>query len=263
MSRVVVTGSLEAMEDALLLDVRPVGAMTVGGKFPAMFAPITGSAVSIGEKAQPNFEAILKLKPDVIFGTTKFNPDVLQKLEKIAPTIPVSHIATNWEANLRVLAEVTGKQDRVDAVLSQYRQTLANTRAKLGDRYKEKKVVVVRIRNGDIMIYRDDIYLNPTLYGELGLPVPLEIKTAQSQQSISLEKFSEINPDVLFVQFAEEENPKHPKALDDLKNNPIWNSIRAVRDGRVYVNVVDPMAQGGTAWSKIQFLKAVADKLGG
>jgi iron complex transport system substrate-binding protein len=79
--RIVITGSLEAMEDALVLGVKPVGAMTVGGKFPDMFAAITDAAESIGEKQQPNVETILKLKPDVILSTTKFPPDVSEKKE--------------------------------------------------------------------------------------------------------------------------------------------------------------------------------------
>lgn len=72
--RIVITGSLEAMEDALVLGVKLVGAMTVGGKFPDMFAAITDAAEFIGEKQQPNVETILKLKPDVILSTTKSPP---------------------------------------------------------------------------------------------------------------------------------------------------------------------------------------------
>lgn len=91
------------MEDAVVLDVHPAGAISVGGKFPKIFASITSDSESIGEKQQPNFEKILSLKPDVILGSSKFQQVVLNKLEKIAPTIPISHIATNWEANLELL----------------------------------------------------------------------------------------------------------------------------------------------------------------
>ncbi|WP_013399847.1 iron-hydroxamate ABC transporter substrate-binding protein [Parageobacillus thermoglucosidasius] len=260
--RIVITGSMETMEDALVLGVKPLGGITVGGKFPDMFKEITDSTVSIGEKAQPNIETILKLKPDVIFATAKFPPDVIQKLEKIAPTIPVSHISTNWEANLRLLAELTGKQDVAEKVLKEYKEELAAAKAKLGDRLKDKKVVVIRIRGGNIMIYREDVFFNPSLYMDLGLTAPQEIKNAQTQEMISLEKFSEMNPDYIFVQFSEDENKDQPDALKNLQNNPIWQSINAVKNNKVFVNVVDPLAQGGTAWSKIHFLKAVVEKLG-
>lgn len=34
--RIVITGALESLEDAVLLNVQPVGAMTVGGSFPGI-----------------------------------------------------------------------------------------------------------------------------------------------------------------------------------------------------------------------------------
>lgn len=48
--RIVITGAMEAMEDALVLDVHPVGAITFGGAFPERFAAITDQAESIGRK---------------------------------------------------------------------------------------------------------------------------------------------------------------------------------------------------------------------
>jgi iron complex transport system substrate-binding protein len=259
--RIVITGSLEAMEDAVVLGVQPVGGITVGGKFPDMFKEITGSTVSIGEKTQPNFETILQLKPDVILGTSKFKPEVTEKLVKIAPTFPYSHISTNWEANLRLLAELTGKQDLAEQTLQKYKADVEAAKAQLGEKLKDKKVVVIRYRQGNINIYPANVYFNDTLYKDLGLPVPEPIKAAKAQETISLERFSEMNPDYLFVQFSQDENKENPKALEEVQANPIWQSINAVKNNRVYVNVVDPLAQGGTAWSKINFLKAAVEKL--
>ncbi|MBR8659542.1 iron complex transport system substrate-binding protein [Brevibacillus aydinogluensis] len=259
--RIVITGSLEAMEDAVVLGVQPVGGITIGGKFPDIFKEITGSTVSIGEKTQPNFETILQLKPDVILGTSKFKPEVMEKLVKIAPTFPYSHISTNWENNLRLLAELTGKQDLAEQALEKYKADAEAAKAQLGEKLKGKKVVVIRYRQGNINIYPENVYFNDTLYKDLGLEVPEPIKAAKAQETISLERFSEMNPDYVFVQFSLDENAQHPKALEEVQANPIWQSINAVKNNRVYVNVVDPLAQGGTAWSKINFLKAAVEKL--
>lgn len=54
--RIVVTGAMEAMEDMVVLDVHPVGAIAVGGKFPELYTSVTDKAESIGEKIKPNFE---------------------------------------------------------------------------------------------------------------------------------------------------------------------------------------------------------------
>lgn len=259
--RIVITGSLEAMEDSILLDIHPVGAISVSGKFPPLFASITGQAESIGEKIDPNFEKILSLKPDVILGTTKFDPAVLEKLQQIAPTIPYSHVATNWEANLTLLGEISGKQKQAAQEITAYKANLAKAKVSLQRTLKDKQVLLVRIREGSVCLYGPDLYFNPVLYSDLGLAIPAEVDAAKSQEAISIEQFAQMNPDVLFIQFSEDENPDATGALEDLQNNPIFQSIQAVKDGNVFVNVVDPLAQGGTAYSKIQFLQAFVDTL--
>ncbi|WJQ81994.1 iron-hydroxamate ABC transporter substrate-binding protein [Brevibacillus brevis] len=259
--RIAIVGSMESMEDSLVLNVKPVGAISVGGKFPEMFAPITGEATSIGEKIQPNLETILSLKPDVILGSSKFPPEMAEKLNKIAPTFPVSHISTNWEANLQLLGELTGKQAEAEKALNEYKSGIEAAKAKLGDGIKDKKVLVIRLRQGNINIYPEKVFFNPALYADLGLTAPEEVKAAKAQEIISMEKFTQINPDYLFIQFSPDENKDKPNALEDLQSNPIWKSVNAVKNGNVYVNVVDPLAQGGTAWSKAQFLKAAVEKL--
>ncbi|MDF2662476.1 MAG: iron-uptake system-binding protein [Paenibacillus sp.] len=258
---IVITGALEAMEDAIVLDVKPKGAISVGGKFPPMFAAITGQSQSIGEKTQPNLETIVKLKPDVILGTSKFPAETAEKLTKIATTFPVSHISTHWEANLRLLGELTGKQAKAEEVLKQYKADTEAAKKQLGEKLKDKKVVAIRVRSGNIAIYPADVFFNPSLYTDLGLAVPEEVKAAKAQETVSVEKFAQMNPDYLFIQFSEDENTDKPTALQDLQNNPIIKSTNAFKNGKVFVNVVDPLAQGGTAWSKISFLKAAVANL--
>lgn len=259
--RIVIAGAVEAMEDAIVLDVHPVGAVTFSGVFPPMFESITKETASIGEKTEPNFEAILALKPDVILASTKFKPEVSEQLSAIAVTLPYSHISTDWESNLRLLGELGGKQEQAEEAIAGYKSDLEEAKAKFGAGLQDKKAVVVRIRGGEIYVYPENVYFNPVLYGELGLAAPSEIKAAKAQELLSVEKFAEMNPDYLFVQFSEEENKDTPNALAELQNNPIIKNTNALKNGKTFVNVVDPLAQGGTAYSKIEFLKAAVSKL--
>jgi len=259
--RIVITGAVEAMEDSIVLDVKPVGAISFSGKFPPLFESVTQNAKSVGEKTEPNFETILSLKPDVILGSTKFKPEVMEKLSKIAPTIPFSHVSTNWEANLRLLGELSGKQDQAEQEIQKYKEDLAAAKAQIGDKLKGKKVVAVRIRGGELYIYPAAVFFNPVLYEDLGLEVPAEVQAAKAQELVSKEKFAEMNPDYLFIQFSPDENRDTPQALEDFQKDPIMGSLDAFKNGRAFVNVVDPLAQGGTAYSKIEFLKAAAAHL--
>ncbi|MCR8641649.1 ABC transporter substrate-binding protein [Paenibacillus sp. N1-5-1-14] len=255
--KIVITGSVESMEDALILDVKPTGAMTSGGKFSPLFTKITAQSEKIGEKIQPNIETILKLKPDVILASTKFPAEMIDKLNKVATTIPVSHISTNWDANLNLLAELTGKQEDAKKLLQKYQDEIKSLKEKIGPVIKDKKVLVLRVRTGSTFIYPQDVFFNTSIYGDLGATVPEEVKQAKAQQLVSIEKLSEMNPDYIFVQFLEDENKDKPKSLEDLQNNPIWKSINAVKNGNVFVNIVDPELQGGTAHSKMTFLEAI------
>lgn len=259
--RIVITGALESLEDAVLLNVQPAGAMTVGGSFPAILASITQKTVPIGEQKQPNFEAILKLAPDIILGSDKFPAGTAAQLQKIAPTIPVSHIATAGEANLLLLADLTGKQGLAEEILQKYHEQVKQIQSQLQENVKKKKVIAVRFRAGNINIYPEDVFFNEILYRELGLVVPAEIKAAKAQEILSLEKLSEMNPDVIFLQYAAGENLAQPKSLQDLQQNAIWNNLQAVKNKQVFVNVVDPLIQGVAIGGKQQFLQAIAATL--
>ncbi|MCY8934314.1 iron-hydroxamate ABC transporter substrate-binding protein [Bacillus atrophaeus] len=259
--KIAITGSVESMEDAKLLDVHPAGAISFSGKFPDMFKDITDKATSTGEKMEPNIEKILELQPDVILASTKFPENTIKKLSNTATTIPVSHISSNWKENMMLLAQLTGKEKKAKEIIADYEQDLKDTKTKINGKAKDSNALVIRIRQGNIYIYPEQVYFNSTLYGDLDLTAPDEVKAAKAQELISLEKLSEMNPDHIFVQFSDDENADKPDALKDLEKNPIWSSLTAVKEDHVYVNSVDPLAQGGTAWSKVRFLKAATEKL--
>jgi iron complex transport system substrate-binding protein len=259
--RIVITGAVESMEDSILLDVNPVGAISFSGKFPPLFESITKNAVSVGEKTEPNFEAILALKPDVILGSTKFPEEVTEKLKSIAPTILYSHVSTNWEANLRLLGELSGKEAQAEEIISGYHDELKQASSELGEKLKDKKVAVVRVRSGKMYVYPQDVFFNPVLYADLGLTPPAEIEGAKAQQELSVEQFADMDADYVFLQCSEDENKETPDVLAELQNNPIMKNTKAFKEGKVFVNIIDPLAQGGTAYSKTHFLTAVIAEL--
>lgn len=256
----IVTASLESMEDAAVLGIKPVGAITIGGKLPANVAKDLEGAKSIGEKMQPNFETLLQLKPDVITSSTKFPPEASEKFTKVAPTFPISHVSTDWEDNLKLMGELSGKKDKAEKIIKDYKADAAKAKEKIGDKLKDKKVLVIRLRANNLYLYPEGVYFNPVIYKDLGLTVPEQIKAVKAQEKISLEKLAEVNPDYVFLQYEASENDK-PKVLEELESNPIWQSMNAVKDKKVFVNTVDPIAQGGTAWSKTAFLKEAVKNL--
>lgn len=258
----IATASLEAMEDAAMLGVKPMATITYGGEIPAYVAEELEGAEDIGSKRQPSSEKLLSLQPDVILGTSKFQPDVVDKLNQVAPMFPVSHISTNWEENLKLMGKLTGKEDKAEEVISQYKEDAAAMKEKIHSTVDGKKVMLVRVRRGSLYVYSEDVYFNSVLYKDLGIEVPEAIKNVKAQEQITLEKLAEINPDYLFIQFAESENPESKEAVEELQNNPIFSKLNASQNDNVFVNIVDPMHQGGTAWSKTAFLDAIGEIAG-
>ncbi|MEN1967931.1 ABC transporter substrate-binding protein [Lentibacillus sp. N15] len=260
--RIVIVGAIEAMEDSMVLDVKPVGASTTGGEFPKLFtSTVLSDAEPIGEKTEPNVESILQLKPDVILMSTKFPEETTEKMEKLAPVIPISHISDDWKDNLETLAALTGKEDVAKKALQSYEKQLEDTKAELSSSVKDEKVLAIRIRNGDIFIYPENVFLNASLYEDLGYEAPEEVKAAKAQEMLPLEKLSEIDPDYIFVQFEASSNQDDKNALKDLAKNPIWQSLKAVKNDHVFENVIDPILEGGPLYSRTEFLKAASDKL--
>lgn len=257
----IVAASLESMEDAAILGVKPVGVLDIGGKIPSYLAKELEGAELVGDKMKPNTEAILKLDPDVILGSSKYPEEMAEKLKKIQTMIPYSHISTNWKENLTLLAQLTGKEDEAKKIIADYEAKVADSQVKSKEQLADKQVLVIRVRGGIMYIYPAGVYLNPVLYEDLGAPVPEILKTAKAQAELSLETLAEVNPDAIFLQFDESENADAPKALEELQKNPIFASLKASQNNQVFVNAIEPLAQGGTAWSKVKFLDIAAEKL--
>lgn len=253
----IITASVETMEDAAALNIQPLGAVTVGGEIPSYIAPSLGKDVAnVGDKFGPNVELVTTLTPDVILGSTKFDDDVTKNLEKIAPTINVSHVSENWKDNLKLLGTLSGKEEEADKLIADYETSLKETKEaqpNIGD----LKVVILRVRGGELCLYGENVYYNPMLYTDLGFKKPAEIDKVKGQETISVEQFSKINPDIVFVQFAKEENNGHENFIDNLKNDPIWQSMAAAKNDKVYYDIVDGGYQGGTYLSKKVMLDAL------
>lgn len=257
----IVAASLESMEDAAILGVKPVGVLAIGDAIPEYLASDLEGASLVGDKFAPNNEAILALDPDVILGSSKHGEDVVAAMNKIQTMIPYSHLSENWEENLQLLGKLTGKESKADEIIGDYNAKAAEAKDKIGDSLKDKTVLVLRIRQGSMAVYSEDVYLNSVVYKDLGLEVPEIVTNTKGQGELALETLADINPDYIFLQFDDSENADNLTAKDDLLANPIFKSITAAKEDHVFVNTIAPLAQGGTAWSKVRFLDAAIENL--
>lgn len=257
----IVAASLESMEDSAILGVKPVGVLAIADAIPGYLSTELAGASLVGDKFAPSNEAILQLDPDVILGSSKFGEDVAGALNKIQTMIPYSHISTNWKDNLLLLGQLSGKTSEAETIISDYEAKAASAKAEIGEKLKDQSILVIRIRQGSMCVYPAGVYLNPVIYEDLGATIPEVITATEAQAELSLEALADINPDYIFLQFETSENMENATALDELLQNPIFKSVKAAKNEHVFVNAVDPLAQGGTAWSKVRFLDGAIDNL--
>ncbi|WP_010289809.1 ABC transporter substrate-binding protein [Kurthia massiliensis] len=258
----IVTASMESMEDAVALGIKPVGVLEVGGEIPEYLQEGLEGAELIGNKMAPNNEKILSLDPDAIIGTDKWAEDVMSKMNKMATTLPYSHFSDKWKDNLNALATLSGTEDKAKEIIDQYESDVADLKSEIqASDVKDKSVLMIRIRGGQMFVYPESVYFNPILYTELGLKAPDVVTKAEAQAQISLETLSDVDPDYIFLEFDESENAEAKTALDDVQKDAVFKALTAAKADHVFVNEIAPLAEGGTAWSKTRFLDVVENTL--
>lgn len=258
----IIAASLESMEDAVVLGVKPAGVVANSGDaIPEYLAAHFEGATVVGNKKEASAETMLSLNPDVILGTSKWDEAQMMNYNKVATTFPYSHISVNWKENLLLFGQLAGKEAEAEKAIADYEAKLEETKQQIASSdLKDKKVLIIRVRGG-LAVYPEGVFLNPSIYADLGLQVPAELAAIEAQTEISFETLAEWNPDVILLQYDDTENTDNAGMLDDILNNNIFKGITAAQNNEVYVNVVDPMAQGGTAWSKINFLNGFVDNV--
>jgi len=262
--KILFLNAFESIEDAVILGIEPYAASAIGSDeepFPSFFGDVTANTIPLLTTSGDSLEYVLQLAPDLIISTDMEDPKVLEQLEKIAPVIPTSHYGPDWQANLEMLAEVTGKAEKAKTLIDKYHQDKQNAIQYLHS-FQDKDVVAIRIRGGEMMIYPKNVFLNDVLYGELNLPVPETINKVDQQTVISLEGLYQANPDYIFIQYDLYENDMDESILEELQQNQVWKGLKAVKSNQVFINAVDPLVMGGgTLNGRVRILEATMQAL--
>lgn len=244
------------------LHITPVGATTGQAdshEFSTLFKKQYKDAkvVSVGWQGSPDLDKIAELKPDLILMTSE-QEDLYDELSEIAPTVGYQiNTDENWdyhETSLKV-AEIFDKRDemkkdldRVDAREAVFAE---NVKAKFGN----QKLMYLRVTDNDIRYYA---------YGHFGyLYDTYHFNRAETFnpndmfQVIDPDKLKDINPDLLIVQADSQE------LLDNkLKNNPVWSSLKAVQNNKVFYADYSTYMLGFGIVSQEAIMKQISDEWG-
>lgn len=202
------------------------------GVIPVAVYDVSGTAYEKEVSNLPvwdNFESeeIMSYEPDLILVTSQEQYDAVSK---IAPTILIPFTELSMDERITFLGEILGKEEEAKAILSEFKTKIENAKTEMetmgiGD---STFSIFEGSDNGGVWVYGDkwgrggDI-----LYSHLGLQAPQviedEIIGKDQYRDVSLEAINDYAGD--FIVFSGE--------LGDLSENPVWNSIPAVKDGKI------------------------------
>lgn len=199
----VITLSEPTLDAVLALGLVPAGTVSGRGQssVPNYLAEQAGDIPILGTVAQPNFEAIGEISPDLILvdGTSiNNNPPVIEALRQIAPTVYTGYAGGDWKANLGFVAEAVNKVAEGEQILADYEAKTNDAREKLNS-YADQTFSVVRWQGNTAAMILKELPAGRAL-SDVGLQRP-ENQNREGRghsEPVSAENLQEIDADFLF-----------------------------------------------------------------
>jgi len=247
----VVTLAEPTLDGALALDVEPVGTVNGRGQgsVPNYIKDQAEGIPQVGSVAQFNYEAIAKLKPDLIltYASTAANPEVRAVLEEIAPVYYVGYAGADWKETFRHTAKALNKKDEAEKVLDEFDTYAADMTKRLKKAgYDDKTFSIVRWQGSNASLILNDLPPGMALKAiGLNRPPNQDKDGRGHSEPVSLENLEEIDADYMFfgtLGGSSVDNPQAggtadiagaEKALDEAEGVPGFKKLKAYRDKHV------------------------------
>lgn len=226
--RVVVLDTGE-LDGALSLGVKPVGAVEAlpGLGLPDYLSEMTEGIELVGTIGEPNLEAILALKPDLILSSKLRHEAVYNQLSEIAPTVFTETVGVAWKDNLEVYAEALNRREELALRLGAYREKLETVRNATDT---AQELSVVRFVPGENRVMQKGNFVS-TVLEDIGFARPASQRSNEFMLNVSQEELDLMDGNVIFLSVY---GSADDTALDTFMSSPLWGSLSAVQANEVY-----------------------------
>lgn len=210
-------------------------------KFPTYLEETLKGAEILGYSMQDTMdvEAVMNLNPDLIVIST-VQEKMYDQLSEIAPTVMIQLEALNWKDDVKAFAKVFNKEDVANKWLADYEGKAKEAGDKIKAEYGENTTYLSFLASGGQFFIFDGAGFGSVLYEDMGLAKP-EGMPEQSDISlpvVTYEGLASIKSDYIFL-------ISTPEDLKQLESNAIWNSLPAVKEGKVVVLESSPYFNQG------------------
>lgn len=225
-------------------------------KFPTYLEDTLKGAEILGYSMQDTMdvEAVMNLNPDLIVIST-VQEKMYDQLSEIAPTVMIQLEALDWKDDVEAFAKVFNKEDVAEKWLKAYEEKAEKAGEKIKSEYGEDTTYLSFLASGGQFFIFDGAGFGSVLYDDMDLKKP-EGMPEQSDISlpvVTYEGLAAIKSDYIFLIAT-------PEDLAQLESNAIWNSLPAVKEGKVVVLGASPYFNQG--YSSIG-RELLVDEIGG
>ncbi|AEX53524.1 periplasmic substrate-binding component of an ABC superfamily ferric hydroxamate transporter [Rahnella aquatilis CIP 78.65 = ATCC 33071] len=221
--------------------------------------PLGPGVIDVGQRTEPNMELIQQLNPSLLLITTGYGPTTRQ-LETIAPVLDVK--ANDGSAkplnlaisSLHKLADRLGLQDRAEAHLQLYRNTLKQTREQLKPVAHQPLLLITFIDTRHVLVFGVGSMFHEVM-GELGLTNAwVGEGSFWGSVSVGVERLASIkNARVLCFEH------DNTDMMDAVAKTPLWKSMPFVRANQF--SIVPAVWYYGATFSAMNFCEMLTRTL--
>ena len=220
------------------------------------FAPRLAALPTPGDLTQVNIESLLAEHPQVVFVANYAPPDMIKQIEsagipvvavslrqdkpgqqdKLNPAMADEETAYNegLKEGIRLIAAVVNRQAQGEDMIKYVFSARDQVAARLKDIPADRRVRVY-MANPDLTTYGSGKYTGLMMQHAGALNVAAA--SVKGFKQVSLEQVLAWNPQVIFVQ------DRYPEVVQQINQDPAWQSIDAVKSHRVFL-----MPEYAKAW---------------
>ena len=227
----VVTLDEGALDTALALGVQPVGSVAVRGgtDLPNYLQSHAKNVAIVGTTREPNLEAILSQRPDLILAPPGLEKRVYDILSKMAPTIvPTVPSTSPWQERNAVYVAALGKEELMQERIKEVEARIASLRQRIepGQTFS-----IVRWNPQGPIAMSDKLIAGRilTALGMKSTELAAGLGERPHSDTLSLEHLGRVDADWLFIATL---NQQGEKTLEAAKQQPAFNRLQVVQNDR-------------------------------
>lgn len=211
------------------LDCPPVGRPS-----SAVYPRAAMQVEAHGSSYRLNYERILALQPDLIIGNENLHGTYLPELSGIGAPVLLYDIDSYADVvqKVEILGKITGRQEQAQAMVDDITARFKKLESRLPE--KRPTAVILVGSSEAFSVAKSNSYVGDmlTVLGATNIADGPEHRPGFTK--LSLEYIAKADPDVIFAVKPATNPNDASSALEGYDKNPLWASLSAVKNGRVY-----------------------------